>query len=63
MIFLLGGLLNFYMLTKKASRDLLKGFVGIQALVYEAVFSMAVFFPFFLPLPLQELYSFYCYWR
>ncbi len=49
MIFLLGGLLNFYMIRKKASAELLKGFVGIQALVFGAVFIMAVLFAFLPP--------------
>jgi uncharacterized membrane protein HdeD (DUF308 family) len=49
MIFLLGGLLNFYMIRKKASDELLKGFVGIQALVFGAVFIMAVLFAFLPP--------------
>jgi len=50
MIFLLGGLLNLYMIRKQASPDLLQGFVGIQALVFGAVFMMAVLFAFLPPI-------------
>ncbi len=49
LIFLLGALLNPYLIRMHAPANLLKGIVGIQTLVYGAVFLMALIFAFLPP--------------
>ena len=48
-IFLLGALINLYLVRMQAPTPLLKGVVGIQTLVFGAVFLIALFFAFLPP--------------
>ena|SRR5579859_1425810 len=48
-IFLLGALINLYLVRVQTPPYLLKGVVGIQALVFGGVFLIAIFFAFLPP--------------
>lgn len=49
LIFLLGALINFYLIRVQAPPGLIKGIVGIQSLIFAAVFLGAVFLAFLPP--------------
>lgn len=49
MIFLLGAMINLYLVRQHAPGALVKGIVGIQAIVFAVVFLGAVFFAFLPP--------------
>jgi hypothetical protein len=47
---LLGGLINFYLLSKKADAGLVKGITGINVLVFGAIFVVIAVFTFLPPI-------------
>lgn len=49
LIFLLGALINLYLIRMHAPVNLVRGIVGIEALIFAAVFLGAVFFAFLPP--------------
>ncbi len=49
LIYLLGALINLYLIRKHAPHSLVKDIVGIQTLIYGAVFIVAIFFAFLPP--------------
>jgi len=49
LIFLLGAIINLYLIRAHAPVDLIKGIVGIQALIFAAVFLSALFLAFLPP--------------
>ncbi|MGC4022022.1 MAG: hypothetical protein QM734_08800 [Cyclobacteriaceae bacterium] len=50
LIFLMGALINLYLTRKHASAELVKDIVGIQTLIFGAVFLGTVFFAFLPPI-------------
>jgi hypothetical protein len=49
LIFLLGALINLYLVRVHAPNELIKGIVGVQALIFAAVFLSALFLAFLPP--------------
>ena len=47
---LLGGLVNGYLLLKRAGPHLMKGIIGINVMIFGACFAMMAYFTFLLPI-------------
>ncbi|HNL39656.1 MAG TPA: hypothetical protein PKL15_00445 [Saprospiraceae bacterium] len=55
MLYLFGGLLNLYLLRKKAGADLLSGVIRIETLIYGVTFVVFLCFTFLPPIVLAGL--------
>lgn len=55
LLFLFGGLINWYLLRKKVSNDLLSGMVSIQVIIFGICFVVMLLFAFLPPIVLSGM--------
>lgn len=55
LLYLFGGMINWYLLRKKVSSDLMTGLLNIQVVVYGVSFAVMLFFAFLPPIVLTGL--------